>query len=327
MKRENPLKKTYDIIDKEDIEYKLKNLPPMPRFIELEITNHCNFKCLMCKTGLGIAKRKRGYMTDEVFEKIVSEIEGSGTILKFVGQGEPPLHDEFLNYIKYASERGIICHLTTNGSLLTDKMIEGIIDAGLSSIKFSFQGVDQKGYEEMRQGNNFEILTSIVKKMYNKRGNLEKPFIIVGTSITDESAEDVNKFKNLFEDFSDKIEVGRTTLEYIDLDKLEDEKLRNRIKELKEKQTLKKVRYKHCHQVFDVMTIRWNGDVSACCADADGVMTIGNIKENSIKEIWSCKKLSKYREILAANEYEKLPLCINCYDFMGYVDNKAQEIN
>ncbi len=60
-------------------------LPQFPRIIELEITNHCNFKCIMCPTGVGTAKRERGYMSEEVFYKALDEIEKYESAIKFVG--------------------------------------------------------------------------------------------------------------------------------------------------------------------------------------------------------------------------------------------------
>ncbi|MEG0178945.1 MAG: SPASM domain-containing protein, partial [Oscillospiraceae bacterium] len=65
--------------------------------------------------------------------------------------------------------------------------------------------------------------------------------------------------------------------------------------------------------------------VSACCADNDGVMTIGNVKDNSLLELWNGTKLQSYRSILKDNRFNDLPLCKDCYDFMGYMqkENRA----
>lgn len=46
-----PLRKFYQIIDSGDTKSKIEMFPSFPRILEMEITNHCNFHCLMCKTG------------------------------------------------------------------------------------------------------------------------------------------------------------------------------------------------------------------------------------------------------------------------------------
>lgn len=130
MERMNRLKEIYKTVDRGTAEEKIQNLPVFPRIVEFELTNHCNFQCLMCKTGVGTSTRERGYMTDEVFFSVIKEIRqtmtnvsGRGLIaLKFVGQGEPLLHPKAIEYMKAAKENGILVHLTTNGSLLSESL-------------------------------------------------------------------------------------------------------------------------------------------------------------------------------------------------------------
>ena len=273
----------------------------------------------MCKTGVGTALRERGYMSDETFRKVIDEIKGKGVALKFVGQGEPLLHEKFIDYVKLAKKNGVVCHLTTNGSLLDEMLMQKIIDSGLDSIKFSFQGVDREGYRTLRQKDNFESLLEKIEKLYRMRGDKESPYITVATSITNESEELVNAFKERCSDFCDKVEVGITTLEFIEIDKVRNEEAKAALLKLQEVQNRNKKRYKCCNQVFDVITVRWNGDVTACCADNDGIMTLGNIYEKGIQECWNSPLQNKYREILAKGRYEELEICKDCYDVMGYM--------
>ncbi len=319
MERVHPLKRFYDMIDRSDIEYKKSHIPEFPQIIEFEITNHCNFQCLMCKTGMGTALRQRGYMSQATFEKVLDEIKGRDVALKFVGQGEPLLHKEFMKFIRMAKNEGITCHLTTNGSMLNEKMMKEMIEEELDSVKFSFQGVDAEGYKTLRQKDDFEQLLKKIEKLYVMRGKEKSPFITIATSITDETKVEIREFKEKCKRIADKVEVGITTLEYIDISKVKDEKAKGVLEELKIKQNSSKKRYICCNQVFDVITIRWNGDITACCADNDGVMTLGNIAEKSIKECWNSPKQNKYREILGRNGYDELELCKDCYDVMGYM--------
>lgn len=325
MKRIHPLKRFYKTVDKTDIAYKLQNIPSFPYILEFEVTNNCNFHCLMCKTGMSTAKRERGYMSCDTYKKIIDEIKGKQIALKFVGQGEPLLHPNFPEFVKEAEENGIVCHLTTNASLLDEDMMDKLFSAGLESIKFSFQGVTREGYLEMRQKDNFEQLMNTISKLYDKRGNKERPYITIHTTVTDESEKQIETFRERAQAISDEVQIGKTTLEFMELENVSNLESRERLAALKKRETLKKVRYNCCNQVFDVMTVRWNGDISACCADNDGVMTIGNVKDNSLLELWNGTKLQSYRSILKDNRFNDLPLCKDCYDFMGYMqkENRA----
>lgn len=318
MERNNRLKEIYKTIDDGKAEEKAKNIPLFPKIIEFEITNHCNFQCLMCRTGIGTSTRERGYMTDEIYNKVIEEIKSHPIALKFVGQGESLLHPKADEYIRTAKENGIIVHLTTNGSLLDEKMMKSFIDCQLDSIKFSFQGVDAEGYKQLRQKDNFEDLLNRIERLYKMRGEREFPYITIGTSVTSENSQQVEIFRNRCKAICDKVEVGITTLEFIDLDKVKSETAREELKSIQEKQNHVKKRYVCCPQVFDTIAVRWNGDITACCADLDGVMTLGNIMKQSIQECWRSPLENKYRQILGKCEYDKLELCKDCYDIYGW---------
>lgn len=326
MERINRLKEAYKTIDTGNAEDKMRNLPVFPKIIEFEVTNHCNFQCLMCKTGVGTSKRERGYMTDEVFHKAIKEVVentvGEG-ILKFVGQGEPLMHPKIMEYIKSAKENGIIVHVTTNGSLLNETMMKELIDTKLDSIKFSFQGINAEGYKTLRQKDDFEDLLEKIEKLYHLRGENDFPYITIGTSVTNEKKEEIENFRSRCKKICDKVEIGITTLEFIDLNQVKSEKVKNELQKIQDEQNSVKKRYVCCPQVYDTIAVRWNGDITACCADLDGVMTLGNILDSSIIQCWNSPLENKYRQILLKCDYEKLELCKDCYDVYGwtYGDN------
>lgn len=325
MGKVHPLRKFYDVIDTGEPKEKLERLPDFPRIIEMEITNHCNFQCLMCKTGTGIAKRERGYMPADLYDKFLTEIEGKGCAVKFVGQGEPTLHPEFINFIKKANDKGIVCHLTTNGSMFDEVYMKRLIDSGLDSVKFSFQGVTAEGYYTLRRKNDFESLLQKIEALYKMRGESPTPFITIGTSVTNETEEEISSFRKRCEEFCDKIEIGVTTLEYIDLSQIVDEQTKASLLLMKQNQSRNIKRYRCCHQVFDVITVHYNGNICACCADNDEEMLLGNLGSMTIAECWNSDKEQGYREILAQRQYEKLPLCKDCYDIYGWTYQENRE--
>lgn len=73
-------------------------------------------------------------------------------------------------------------------------------------------------------------------------------------------------------------------------------------------------RLKNCPEVFNKMMINWDGKVSACCADYDNFMVVGDLNDQTIKEIWLGEEMEKYRKLIVNNEHWKLPICKDCYD-------------
>ena len=185
------------------------------------------------------------------------------------------------------------------------------------SIKFSFQGVDQKTYREMRNIDFYSELLALIKLLYRKRGKKESPYIHVSTTITYETKEQTKKFKELVTGFSDFVTIGRTVLEHIDVHMVKLSKgEKNTLKQLKMKESVIK-KHPECPEVFDKLSINWDGTVSACCRDYDNKMVVGDIRANSLSEIWYSKKFSFYRKMLVDMRHDELELCKSCYDFQS----------
>ncbi|WPC41031.1 radical SAM protein [Clostridium sp. JS66] len=318
LKRINPFKHIYKECNGLTNYEKYNNIPYMPRYIDIELTNNCNYKCLMCPVGTSSMIREKGNMSDETYSKILDEIKYDKIPLRFIRWGEPLLHPKFFQYLKMAKQLGIMCHLNTNGSIVSEDIAEKIIDSKLDSIKFSFQGVDRKSYKEMRNKDYFNQLLQNIKKLYKIRENRKYPFIHISTTITYESAKQVENFKNEVGEYCDLVTVGRTMLERIDVEKTHiSDQEKSMLLELKQQESLKKVHLKCCPEVFDKLSINWDGTISGCSGDYDKNMLVGDIKENSLIDIWNSKLMNYYRRVLSEGKYDSLTLCKNCYDYMS----------
>jgi len=314
-KRTNPFQPIYQISHIGTPKEKLNSLSAFPGCIDVELTNKCNFRCLMCPTGLGSVRRKKGYMDDEVFNKILKEIEYYKTPIRFIRMGEPLLHPKLIEYILLLKSIGSLVHINTNGFLLNEEMMDNLIQVGLDSIKFSFQGVDQKSYNEMRNKDFFDELLNRVRVLYKRRGDRDKPFIQASTTITYESPEQVKTFRESLNNDVDLLTVGRTILEHIDIEKCKlNDKERSTLLHLKKQESVVK-KYLECPEVFDKLAINWDGTVSACCWDYDNKMPIGDIKEKSLKQIWDSKRMNHFRHLLADMRHNEIELCSTCYDY------------
>jgi len=321
LERINPFRKIYDICDSGDSKDKYEHLPDFPRYIDIELTNYCNYKCLMCPVGTGTMKRVQGFMSKEVYDKLLNEIKDYKTSLRFIRW------EDFIEYIKKAKNLGIMCHLNTNGSLLTEDDLKSLVEIGLDSIKFSFQGIDEKSYSEMRNKNCFNDLINKIKRLYEIRGNNIYPYIHIATTVTYENKENVYKFKKYTSQFADLVTIGRTKLEHIDIEKSKlSKEEKEMFKYLKEQESLVKQHFKCCPEVFDKLSINWDGTVTACCGDYDNKMLIGDLKENSLKEIWNSEKADYYRKLLSQKKYDEIGLCRYCYDYMELQTSGIQNI-
>lgn len=310
----NPFQDVYDICNRQDSQGKMESLPKWPRMVDVEPTNNCNFKCLFCPTGTGFSKRPKGYMAQETFDSLLQEAAEAQLPLRFIGWGEPLLHPSILDWIEKSAKAGLLTHLTTNGSLMTEDVMRRLLNIPLDSIKFSFQGVDRESYREMRGQDRFDALMETIARFRALRGDAERPYIHVSTTITYEDSERVAAFRKRIAPVCDSHHVGRTVLEHLDPYEtdLSGESL-ERLKRLKQAQSVVK-EHAECHQVFDCLTVQWDGSISACCRDFGAQMIVGNLSDGTLAEAWHSKRLGVFRKVLAAMGHDALPLCSTCYD-------------
>jgi radical SAM protein with 4Fe4S-binding SPASM domain len=71
-------------------------------------------------------------------------------------------------------------------------------------------------------------------------------------------------------------------------------------------------KYYPCSEVLAKLSINWDGTVSACCGDYDKKMVVGDIKSQSLVEIWRSPRLNYYRQMLKEMRHSELPLCKYC---------------
>lgn len=270
---------------------KMANLSYFPDYIDLELTNHCNFKCSMCPTGRGVCLRKRGFLSSELFSKLLTECQINNCPIRFVRWGESLLHPYCLKFLRAIKSAGLLTHINTNGSLVDNEFISEILKIKLDSIKFSFQGVTKYEYESIRRGGNYDKLLDTIRELYLRRGYRRFPYITVGTTVSDLKNKEIKNWKEELRQIADKVTVAKTR------DIINKTEVTN---------------CPDCPEIFNKLSINWDGSVSACCADYDNYMIVGDLKKQSLKEIWVSKEISEYRDMLVNKRHAELPLCRHC---------------
>ena len=293
-----------------------ENGSALPKYLDVELTNLCNFNCRFCPTGTKAMNRMRGSMPDNVADAVAYNVKKYKIAgVRFIRWGEPTLHKKYIEIMQKIKEAGALIHINTNGSLLDKNQIKKLLDMHLDSIKFSFQGADEGTYNEMRKGGDYKKLLDTIHMFHDMRGNLEYPFIQISTTLTGETAEQIKNFKHDVENYCDYYNVGYTQLNHLNVDIMKiDEKEKDKIRELQKHEMLHHKYRPICAEAFDKLSINWNGDVTLCCSDYDNFMIVGNILDNDIKEIFNCNAAKIYRDAIAKGQYGSIKCCSQCYE-------------
>ena len=124
-------------------------LDNMPTYFWIEPTNHCNLQCIMCPSGSGKVEIEKGYMEYDFYKEIIDEISEYASAITMAVNGESLLHPKFFDMVHYVTDKNIKVLLNTNATLLNKNKAALMLESGISSISFAFDGFNKSMYEKV----------------------------------------------------------------------------------------------------------------------------------------------------------------------------------
>lgn len=67
-----------------------------------------------------------------------------------------------------------------------------------------------------------------------------------------------------------------------------------------------------CPGLWKTPVIRWDGELMACCADVDGEIAVGNLRDAAFDELWFGETMTEYRMLHIEGRFEEIPKCWSC---------------
>ncbi|MCR5701982.1 MAG: radical SAM protein [Lachnospiraceae bacterium] len=296
---------------------KLETVIPLntPFILMVEPSDACNFRCKFCPSGdlellKSIEARKQRNMEWDIFQKIANdmcEFENKVKVLRLYKDGEPLLNPRFADMVSYAKKIGACERVdtTTNASLLTHDLSDKIIEAGLDRINISIEGIDSQQYLEF---SNYKIdykkFVDELTYLYEHRKQCEVIIKISGDSLTETQKEE---FLNIYGNIADGVSIESVMNCWHDFE-LKDVKVNDKVGVYGQPLTNVEV----CPYVFYEMAINSDGTASVCFLDWTREMIIGDVKTQSVKEIWESDERYKYLEMFLKKERRNNPICSKC---------------
>jgi MoaA/NifB/PqqE/SkfB family radical SAM enzyme len=286
-----------------------------PFIINVDPSDACNFQCKFCPTGdralmKATPGRVHGVMDFDLYRKIIDDIcqfEEPVRVLRLYKDGEPLMHPRFAEMIRYAKKSNCCQRIdtTTNASLLTPEKNLEIIDAGLDRINISIEGINAEQYKDFSGVRiEFEELVENIRHLYQNRRQCEMIVKINGDTLTE---ADKKRFYELFGDIADGVYIEHIMscwpefeLNGVDINQ-EVGIYGQQIKEVLV-----------CPYVFYSFSINSDGSASTCFLDWARKLSIGDVKRQSVKEIWDGDALFEYQKAFLSMKRKGLDVCANC---------------
>lgn len=113
----------------------------MLKKLYIEPTTKCNLSCKMCFRHTWFDEPICDLSLED-FRRVIDTMPSSVETIFFGGMGEPLFHKDICEMIRIAADTGADVELLTNGTLLTETMIHGLMDAGLTRLWISIDDLE-----------------------------------------------------------------------------------------------------------------------------------------------------------------------------------------
>ena len=262
----------------------------------IEPTNTCNLRCTFCFVTEGMT-REGGFMEFDLFKKIIDDSPDLEHLCMH-NWGEPLLHKDIFKMIEYAKNKGVnYVVMNTNGTLLTDKMIDQIVDSKLDIIRFSIDG-SAETFKRVR-GVELKKIEQNINKLKNVK-ETRRPELKMGVVFTIE--EDTEG------DVEDYITHWKQIVDHVRL----------------QPKLITSPRTEVCPEPFGKdygkLVVLWDGRVIPCCVDYNANLMIGSVQNDTVPNLWKNEKMDLLREQHLKGEFPDT--CANCNECES---NKAEK--
>lgn len=289
----------------------------MPVSISFEPTTSCNLRCPECPSGLRAFTRPTGMLKRDFFRETIDQLYHDLLYLVFYFQGEPYLNPDFLDMVKYASEKKIYTATSTNAHYLTDANAKRTIESGLDRLIISIDGTTQETYQQYRVGGQLkkvlEGARNIVK--WKKEMNSKTPFIVFQFLVVRHNEHQIEDVTQLAKEIGVD-DVWFKTAQVYDYENDPNQLIPTIDKYSRYRRTAKGTEFKgklanQCWRLWHDPVITWDGLVAPCCFDKDAQHRMGDLKEKSFREIWKNVEYTRFRtQILRGRK--NIDICANC---------------
>lgn len=238
-------------------------MPNYPNHLQIETIAGCNATCTMCPVPE--MKRRKGVMGLGLYQTIVEQAGDAGItqIVPYLN-GEPFLDPYLFERLDILVEKGVTFHLFTNASKLTQKRANRLAGYPLRELVISFVGGTRAAYERV-MGLDWDKVKANVDYMIRIAPFPVKVYMT-------EFEDNTGTVPQFIERWGERAFVGA----YSNWAGKKDLAVAEPRLQAP----------KPCPRVMERMTVLWDGRVSLCCLDVEGEVILGDLKTQTIQEVW-----------------------------------------
>lgn len=268
--------------------------------LQVETTSVCNAKCHFCVYPT--LERTRKHMAMPLYSKILNEAVPIPAIgqLMLTGLGEPLLDPHLDKRISMAKEVAprLEVGIYTNGTFLTPKRFDSLHAAGVDTIDISLNAATAEQRKEIMGLDDWErVVANVQYALASQNGTrVLLKGVVNPDRFTKSDTEQIQRiWGNRVMDgagrFLPVVEgnwAGRTRT----------------IRAFSPSDA--------CHRALGQIYVTVDGIVTTCCFDPDGRQVFGDLREQTLREVYNSSKYVQFREAHFENRADQYEICKGC---------------
>ena len=278
---------------------------PFPRSMLVELSNGCNHACVFCTNPH--MQRQVGRIDRDLMIRVMAEARAAGVReIGFYTTGEPFVHKDLPIFTAEASRLGFeYIFITTNGAAATPARLKEVIDAGLSSLKFSINGGSRETYRRVHGKDDWDKVIANLRFASEYRQSLGRKLALgVSHVVTDMTRPEKEAFRALVEPLVDDLlfldchdqmgqaDTARASLSTTSAGKGAGGGI--------------------CHYPFDRIHVTCEGYLTICCADYHNYLAVADLKQVPLAEAWNGEAMQAARRMHVEDSMSGT-LCGRCW--------------
>lgn len=298
---------------------------PKPKVVHLAVSRACNVNCIMCPINREDLRGKKKFLDFETFKRVFNEGKDF-EFLNFVGVGEVFVARSFANMLEYCFKKGFFgLGCITNLQLISPKLAELMVQNHFHQITVSIDGSTKETFEYIRQGSKFDTTIKTIElfKELKRRYGSNAPHFTFSTVAMNSNIHELPGLVRLAHKYGVKhiyvarLHVGKEEIlneslffhqekynryydETVDLCKKLDINI-----ELPPKFALPPTKegkmVRDCKLPFENIYIDVDGMVYPCVCRVYPDVFIGNIKDDSLLNLWNSKRFNAFRQAMSSD--------------------------
>jgi MoaA/NifB/PqqE/SkfB family radical SAM enzyme len=322
-----------------DIAFRRAKASATPAVAFLEVSNVCNIRCRMCATTFDPRFQKgtgyTGLMDIALLDRLEPILPGLWRAY-LMGNGEPLLNRNLLDFVKRLKRRNVEIQFNTNGMLLKPDISEQLVALGADAVAVSMDGADAVTFNNIRHGADFDRVTEnirVLNRIKQEYGSQKPRLSLAVVALKDnwmQMPDLVDMAKNM-----GMVHVHVESLMWQDdpayqeyyeghsLSGIEDQ-AKAKLQEARRKASEYRIGFSSplldgqtfdaagtalpelgqlsrkgipCWEPWTTIFVTWQGEVRPCCGSEQ---PMGNLTNHSITDVWNGEEYRRLRKAMAS---------------------------